>query len=335
MLTKPEKQMHPDFGPISENPLVSVVAASLNQEDFIEETILSVLNQNHQNLELIIIDGTSTDGTLEVLHRYDGDPRVQWISEPDTGPNHAYNKGLMRAKGEVVGLQPSSDTYEPSTVGQAAREFVKDPLLAMVGGSISVMDEQGNPVGDFWKPHQERTYLSIGDITGMNLYPGIQATFFRRDLAVAIGGLDEDLQTNHTYFFLHCMLEAARLGGHSLSVPGHWGNFRRHTASFSDVLSGGGLRSAVELRMACVRFGKQYRDILSADQARSFILHGFQVELGLRVAVQKQIIPAIPALWGYLRYGGLTANRNRNLLSHVLSVMQAKLAGRRQRNRSA
>ena len=71
--------------PIGEKPLVSIVMVSYNQADYIEETIVSILDQDYEPLELIIVDGGSTDSTLEILKKYDDEPRVKWVSEPDNG----------------------------------------------------------------------------------------------------------------------------------------------------------------------------------------------------------------------------------------------------------
>ena len=84
--------------PLPDHPLVTVLVTNYNHAEFIEETILSILGQDYQHFELIIVDGGSTDGTLEILKRYDSDPRIRWISEPDEGTVDAYLKGIKLAK---------------------------------------------------------------------------------------------------------------------------------------------------------------------------------------------------------------------------------------------
>src|SRR5881398_410088 len=89
-------------------PKISVVTPSLNSIHTIQETIESVLNQNYPNLEHIVIDGGSTDGTVEILKKY---PHLIWISEKDEGHYHAMNKGVERATGEVVAILNADDRY--------------------------------------------------------------------------------------------------------------------------------------------------------------------------------------------------------------------------------
>jgi glycosyltransferase involved in cell wall biosynthesis len=98
----------------SEWPLISIVTPSFNQADFLEETIRSVLCQNYPNIELIIIDGGSSDGSLDIIRKYE--PWIAyWISESDYGQSHAINKGFRRSTGRWVGWQNSDDTYSPES----------------------------------------------------------------------------------------------------------------------------------------------------------------------------------------------------------------------------
>lgn len=103
-------------------PRISVVTPSLNQAPFIEQTLRSVLDQNYPNLEYIVIDGGSTDGTVDILRRYES--RVEhWISEPDLGQADAINKGLAMATGEICSFLNSDDLYEPGSLARVAFDF--------------------------------------------------------------------------------------------------------------------------------------------------------------------------------------------------------------------
>jgi glycosyltransferase involved in cell wall biosynthesis len=93
-------------------PKISIIIPTFNQGNFIEETILSIIDQDFKNFEIIIIDGGSNDGTLDIVKKYESAISF-WISEPDTGQSNAINKGLKKVTGEIVTWLNSDDYYEP------------------------------------------------------------------------------------------------------------------------------------------------------------------------------------------------------------------------------
>jgi len=105
-------------------PKISIITPSYNQGEFIEETILSVLNQRYPNLEYIVIDGGSTDDTVAILERY-ADRLAYWVSEKDSGQTNAINKGIQRATGDIVGVLNSDDVYLPGALDFVADQFMK------------------------------------------------------------------------------------------------------------------------------------------------------------------------------------------------------------------
>jgi glycosyltransferase involved in cell wall biosynthesis len=114
-------------------PKISIVTPSYNQGKFIEKTIRSVLLQNYPNLEFIIIDGGSTDDTLEIIKQYS--PWVSyWVSEKDKGQSHALNKGLEKCSGSIFNWLNSDDWYAPTTFLQIAKSFIDDKTLMVVSG---------------------------------------------------------------------------------------------------------------------------------------------------------------------------------------------------------
>jgi glycosyltransferase involved in cell wall biosynthesis len=118
---------------MSDLPVVTIVTPSYNQDQFLEQTIVSVLNQDYPRIEYLIIDGGSTDGSVEIIRRYEN-RLAFWVSESDRGQSHAVNKGLQRANGEILGWLNSDDVYCPGAV-RAAVDFLElHPDVALMYG---------------------------------------------------------------------------------------------------------------------------------------------------------------------------------------------------------
>jgi hypothetical protein len=118
-------------------PAITIVTPSYNQAAFLEETILSVLDQGYGNLEYIIMDGGSTDGSVDIIRKY----RAQltyWVSEPDQGQYHALQKGFSRATGELLGWLNSDDVYLPGALLNVGRAYSEHPGSCIAGPVINV-----------------------------------------------------------------------------------------------------------------------------------------------------------------------------------------------------
>jgi glycosyltransferase involved in cell wall biosynthesis len=206
-------------------PLVSIITPSFNQAQFLEETILSVLDQDYPRIEYILIDGGSTDGSLEVIQHY-ANRLAKWVSEPDRGQTDAINKGFAWANGEILAWLNSDDTYLPGAVGEAVDYLVTYPEAGMVYGDANLVDESGQVLGRF--PAKQTDYRRLR--RGYVHIPQ-QASVFRASLWQRVGPLDP------TFFFAmdyDLWVRLARLAPLHYT-PRLWANFRLHGGGKSVV----------------------------------------------------------------------------------------------------
>jgi glycosyltransferase involved in cell wall biosynthesis len=171
-------------------PKISIVTPSFNQGQYIEETILSVIGQNYPNLEYIVIDGGSTDNTVEILKKYEHQ-LTYWVSEPDKGQSHAINKGLERCTGHVFNWLNSDDYYMPNTFFHLAEAYFKNPNISCwAGGFRQFFDGQPNSNEDF-EPMTISSPPSRTMGTPIMLQP---STFFSLSVLREIGGINDKLR---------------------------------------------------------------------------------------------------------------------------------------------
>ncbi len=169
-------------------PTVSIVTPSYNQVKFLEEAILSVLNQDHPKIEYIVIDGGSKDGSVGIIRRYQ-DRLAGWVSEPDQGQSHAINKGLQRANGEILGWLNSDDVYCPGAVRTVVDFFKLHPDVALVYGRADLIDSDGSVVRPIlWEDFSAPVCIARHRYTIPQ-----PAAFFRRETIQRVGLLDERL----------------------------------------------------------------------------------------------------------------------------------------------
>lgn len=187
---------------MTDKPRISIVTPSLNQGRYIRETIESVIAQNYPNLEHIIVDGGSTDGTLEVLRRYADLPHLRVICEPDRGQADAINKGFRLATGEIFGFLNADDLLLPGALDRVAREIDPSRGRSVVMGRCRFIDEEGRYFGIEHPSHFEG-HRRVLEIWRGHTIPQ-PATFWHRTVWERCGPLDETLPSAWLDYDLFC-----------------------------------------------------------------------------------------------------------------------------------
>lgn len=204
---------------INKHLKISIITPSYNQAEYLEKTILSVLNQNYPNLEYIIIDGGSTDGSVDIIIKYEK-YLTYWISEPDKGQADALNKGFAKASGDLIGWQNSDDVYLDGCFEKVSQVFNDLPDTDIVFGDMVLIDEKDNRL-------DEIKYTPFSVLS--HLYEGMalsnQGCFWRKRLFDKIGMLDPKYQFSMDYeYFLRAGVAKVKFQ----HIRGILGGFRQH-----------------------------------------------------------------------------------------------------------
>jgi glycosyltransferase involved in cell wall biosynthesis len=171
-------------------PKISIITPSFNQAEFIEETIRSVLLQGYQSLEYIVVDGGSSDGTLDIIKQYEK-WFSWWASESDRGQSHAINKGFGMATGDIVAWLNSDDHYLPGTLHTVAEYYIKYPNAgAWVGGTRQIDVRSGKTLWNRMAPPLNFDSLAGGE----HPYPPQPSAFLNRAIIGKELYLDERYQ---------------------------------------------------------------------------------------------------------------------------------------------
>lgn len=198
--------------------LISVVTPSFNQAHFLEATILSVLEQDYPDIEYMIVDGGSTDGSVEIIQKY-AHRLKWWVSEPDKGQTDAINKGFTRADGQVLAWLNSDDTYQPGALREAVNFLSEHPDVGMVYGDTNFIDEHGAVIGRFPAAQTDYRRLRHGYV-----HIPQQAAFFRTELWRRVGPLDPSFYFAMDYDLWVRLAAVSKL----VFLPRLWANFRLH-----------------------------------------------------------------------------------------------------------
>jgi glycosyltransferase involved in cell wall biosynthesis len=186
---------------MKEIPKITVITPSLNQGAFIERTIRSVLEQGYPDLEYIIVDGGSSDQTLDILKKYEG--RLRWISEKDNGQSDAINKGLRMAAGDILAYLNSDDIYEQGALKVVSEQFASDPSLMWLTGRCRIVDEDGVEIRRLITAYKNFLLDHYSYNLLLTTNPVSQpATFWRREMTGEIGLFDlhEHLAMDYEYW---------------------------------------------------------------------------------------------------------------------------------------
>ena len=176
--------------------LVSILMPTLNQAEFIADAIRSVLSQEYENLELVVMDGGSSDSTLAILAELAShDPRVRYYSKPDNGPAQALNRALAQARGTVIGWLNSDDLYVEGAVGSALTFLEANPDVLMVYGEGEHVDKAGVPY-ERYPTLPANTPISTFSKGCFICQPTV---FFRRTMPLLLGQFDEKLKCSFDF----------------------------------------------------------------------------------------------------------------------------------------
>ena len=233
-------------------PLISIVTPSLNQGQFIEETIRSVLLQRYPRLEFIVIDGGSTDRTIDVLKKYDRWITF-WVSEQDRGQSHAINKGFAKANGSILGYINSDDLYEPDAFQAVAVAFAECETTQLLAGECLVFssNEIKRVIRPFWPDDLahfvKKTYSSTF---------AQPSSFWTHEIYLKAGRFDETL---HYCFDREFFLKLGLAGVTPHLMQKRFSRFREHKNSKT-------IRQAVYFHEDSIRILEKYYQACNVSQ---------------------------------------------------------------------
>lgn len=250
-------------------PRVSIITPSFNQARFIEETILSVVNQEYPNLEYIVIDGGSTDGSVDIIRRHQKH-LAYWVSERDNGAADAIRKGFEMATGDIFAYLNSDDPYLPNTLSTIAREM--DDSADVVYGDTFWIDSSGEVIGQ----RRQTPFDTMG-----YLYGGYDlqqpSTFWRRQTYLGSGGIDPGY---HFAFDADLFMRFAASGARFKHVKQFLSSYRIHEESKSTRDSDVCARELEMIRKKYLRFSigslpaKWYRNMARVHRAFWYLRQG-------------------------------------------------------------
>ena len=177
-------------------PKISVITPSFNAGNYIEQAIQSVLAQNYPDFEHIVMDGGSTDGTIEILKKY---PHLNWVSEPDRGQSHAMNKGFAISTGDIIVYLNADDFFEPNAFHTAVKYLDKNKGIYMVVGECNILDDAGKISRN---RNIKTTFYEMLQWWRYSFPINPSSYFYYREVQEKVGYFDETNQYSLDYDFL-------------------------------------------------------------------------------------------------------------------------------------
>ncbi len=239
-------------------PLVSIVTPSYNQARFLEATLRSVLEQDYPAIEYLVVDGASSDGSVEIIRRY-ADRLAWWVSEKDSGQSEAINKGFRRAHGEFVGWLNSDDIYLPGAVSVAVNIFQSHPQAGLIYGDALAINSDGKP----FNLMRARQYTLV-DLMAFNIICQ-PAAFMRRSVLEDVNYLNPDYQLLMDNLLWMCMARKAPI----VYAPQTWAAARYHDQAKNRTRGAEYGREARQL-LADLDSRPEFSGIISTHQKRIF-----------------------------------------------------------------
>jgi glycosyltransferase involved in cell wall biosynthesis len=294
---------------------ISIITACLNRKEFIGAAIESVLAQNYPEFEHWIIDGGSSDGTLEVLKRY---PHLNVLSEPDRGVYDAWNKGIDRASGDVVSILNSDDVYAAGALQSCARAFAASPSASVVSGGCQIfrISRRGTVVEMHRYQDPRRYRLSLRNATvGL---PIINSRFFRRSVFDKVGRFDLEYTVASDREFL---IRAALSGIQDVSTPEIFYRYCWHAGSLTMNAGNRSMLRALDDGLQMIRKIRASRSLEPGDdktlrewrrdlQAGIVLVHTVLRDRRTAMSLAKESFLADPRwLFAFLRCGAFAVGR--------------------------
>ena len=207
-------------------PRITVVTPSYNQAAFLERTLASVLSQGYPDLEYIVLDGGSSDGSAEIIRRHAG-KLAHWRSEKDRGQAAALREGFARSTGDVLCWINSDDTLEPGALARVGRLFAERPGIDLIYGGLRSIDANDRRLFTQWAA------LDLGTLTYESAFVSQPSTFWRRSIYEKSGGVDESY---HFAMDFDLVVRMLLNGARTLKVRPVLANYRIHPATKSSNL---------------------------------------------------------------------------------------------------